>query len=304
MTTENTSIDIDTVIGTVGENIDTVEDGGPNWEERRIALRTWYREGLDEVLAKVTRACDGPLAPERKYVTCPGHELWRAATATVRHEQRTQAAIAAARLSGVELELYPSPVKGEKHGRGYVVSRRDAILPRRDRDLDARDALACVIEILGVGGRLGLEGAATARTGSFSLLGKGRRQASDGAAWSAAIEAAFHQASKVESKEEGWGPSFEYLHLWVGYDSPCEDGEWLWVGFGPRGEEPPRTHACIRIHRDLGVLVSRLLLSSLGVENWEIPQELGVQSHLTSAQLNKLLELVKALPAPADPNDW
>ena len=283
------------------------EEGLPKWESRRIALCKWYREELDKALAAVTKACDGPLAPENSYTSSPGHELWRAATAAERHGQRTRAALAAARLSGVEFELYPSPVEGEKQGRGKIVSRRRATLPREDRDLDARDALALIVELLGVGGRLGLEGAATRRTGSFSLLGKGRRQASDGAAWTAAIEAVLYQLQMVPAKEEGWGPSFEYLHLWVEEDreSPREDGEWLYAGFGPCGDLP-ETHTCIRVHRDLEVLVSRMLLTSLGVEGWKLPPEWRVISHLTTEQLNQLLERVKGCtPAPAnDDDDW
>jgi hypothetical protein len=277
------------------------DDGNPKWETRRVSLRTHYEEGLREALAQVTRACDGPLAPERKYTTSPGHELWRAATAAKRHEQRTQAALAAARLSGVELELYPSPVEGEKHGRGEIVSRRAAILPRKDRDLDARDALALVVEILGVGGRLGLEGAATARTGAFSRLGKGRRQASDGAAWSSAIEAAFYQVRSVESND-GWGPSPECLHIWVeeGVDAPVSNR--LCVGFSA-DVVPPKTWTCVRVSQNLEVLVSRLLLTSLGVPGWEVP--VGLCSHLTSQELNELLEVIKRDPSVVrNGNDW
>ena len=51
--------------------------------------------------------------------------------------------------------------------------------------------LILLADIVGIGGYAGIEGAATVRHPAFGRCGKGRKQASDGAAWSAAIEAQF-----------------------------------------------------------------------------------------------------------------
>ena len=50
-----------------------------------------------------------------------------------------------------------------------------------------RLAMICALEVGGVGGPRGFAGEATARMGWASNLGKGRRQATDGSAWDAAI---------------------------------------------------------------------------------------------------------------------
>jgi hypothetical protein len=64
--------------------------------------------------------------------------------------------------------------------------------------VSAAVASACILDAVGVGGPLGLGGDSTARHPAFAALGKGRKQASDGGAWSAAIEAARRGAL-------GWG---------------------------------------------------------------------------------------------------
>jgi len=48
--------------------------------------------------------------------------------------------------------------------------------------------VALIVDLVGVGGKLGLTGAGTDRHLAFSALGKGRKQASDGPAWLAAAE--------------------------------------------------------------------------------------------------------------------
>jgi hypothetical protein len=91
-------------------------------------------------------------------------ELVRRATAEARHEERVERALAEA-LSGLE------------H-------------PSLDEWLRAWGLLAT--EAIGCNGPLGLGGAgcATARLPCFSSLGKGRKQATDGLAWTAAIAVA------------------------------------------------------------------------------------------------------------------
>lgn len=54
-------------------------------------------------------------------------------------------------------------------------------------------ALLCLLDTAGVGGRDGVEGASTTRLPCFSGLGKGRKQASDGEAWTSAIRMAAGQ---------------------------------------------------------------------------------------------------------------
>jgi hypothetical protein len=56
--------------------------------------------------------------------------------------------------------------------------------------LRACATLLCLLDTAGIGGRQAVEGRSTARLACFSALGKGRKQASDGGAWSAAIEQA------------------------------------------------------------------------------------------------------------------
>lgn len=48
-------------------------------------------------------------------------------------------------------------------------------------------------ELAGVGGTDGVAGASTDRLNAFAQLGKGRKQASDGDAWTAAIKASLHR---------------------------------------------------------------------------------------------------------------
>ena len=65
-----------------------------------------------------------------------------------------------------------------------------------DRDEVTEDTLSLMAgailwaDVIGVGGRDGVEGAATTRHPALSGCGKGRKQASDGGAWSAAIHRA------------------------------------------------------------------------------------------------------------------
>ena len=65
-----------------------------------------------------------------------------------------------------------------------------------DRDEVTHDTLTLMAgailwaDVIGVGGRDGVEGAATTRHPALASCGKGRKQASDGGAWSAAIHRA------------------------------------------------------------------------------------------------------------------
>lgn len=55
------------------------------------------------------------------------------------------------------------------------------------------------VDAIGVGGSKGIEGASTARHPFLTRLGKGRKQARDGAAWSSAIEAAINRLESILS---------------------------------------------------------------------------------------------------------
>lgn len=62
--------------------------------------------------------------------------------------------------------------------------------PLGDSSVDGRVALLLALEIAGVGGADGIEGKGTARARWAEGFGKGRKQASDGPAWQAALAAA------------------------------------------------------------------------------------------------------------------
>jgi hypothetical protein len=101
-------------------------------------------------------------------------ELVRRASAPARHEERIKAAMAAAKEGLSE----------EGIGAGRAIMR----------------ALA---EVIGTGGHLGLGGEvrSSQRMGCFSHLGKGRAQATDGPAWSAALADALH---RLAQEVPGW----------------------------------------------------------------------------------------------------
>lgn len=62
--------------------------------------------------------------------------------------------------------------------------------PQNEAELAALGAALITLEVAGVGGRDGVEGLGTERMPYFRPLGKGRKQATDGAAWTAALEEA------------------------------------------------------------------------------------------------------------------
>lgn len=88
----------------------------------------------------------------------------------------------------------------------------DYMVGRRSGDGECVSQVECVAILLadyyGIGGRDGVEGGATDRHPGLDALGKGRKQASDGPAWSAAIRAAAQQAmdglSYVDGTRGGW----------------------------------------------------------------------------------------------------
>lgn len=88
-------------------------------------------------------------------------------TAAVRHAWRIEEAEAAARKAAEEV-----------YGAGTSVLHLIALM---------------LAELAGVGGQDGVSGVGTDRLNAFAQLGKGRKQASDGDAWTAAIRASLHR---------------------------------------------------------------------------------------------------------------
>jgi hypothetical protein len=74
-------------------------------------------------------------------------------------------------------------------------------------DLFVLAALWCLIDLIGQGGTLGLGNGSSAREGAFGRLGKGRRQASDGACWYSAALAAYQTILDVAHQGMTYSPT-------------------------------------------------------------------------------------------------
>lgn len=98
-----------------------------------------------------------------------------AETAAIRHQARVTRATAAA-LAGADMLGDDSE------------STLDSRAPKARRLAGA--VALCLLDACGIGGRMRVSGEGTQRVPAFSALGKGRKQASDGGAWSAAIKVA------------------------------------------------------------------------------------------------------------------
>ncbi len=125
------------------------------------------------LIATTRRACGIQL--NKMGVTGHAQECLVGETGYARHERRVEAATIAAK----------------------VYSR---CTPGGDEaDAETQMVATCAIlylDIAGVGGRRGVEGTSTLRHPAFAELGKGRKHASDGNAWSAAIKDALCRASE------------------------------------------------------------------------------------------------------------
>lgn len=98
--------------------------------------------------------------------------------------------------------------------------------------VDAVASGLCLLDYIGIGGKMGVQGASTTRLACFAKLGKGRKQARDGGAWSAAIEEAGRElAGQVEGQSK-------YAYLNVCPIFPEEGGEdHIGIGIGlPQNE--------------------------------------------------------------------
>ena len=94
--------------------------------------------------------------------------------------------------------------------------------------------LSLIADQIGVGGRLGLTGAGTARHPAFSALGTGRKQANDGAAWMAAAKSTLESYRDREMRfvYREFGPALVIPALLeaendicLAFDD-CDLGEW------------------------------------------------------------------------------
>ena len=112
-----------------------------------------------------------------------------------------------------------------------------------------------LLDAVGVGGRAGLTGAGTARHPAFASCGKGRKQASDGPAWTAAIAAAaeIHRAGRrvlltAEETPEG----ITRLAVELFGDGPVSEGT-VWSSADASAEETSLWIAALA-----GVVLARL----------------------------------------------
>lgn len=101
-------------------------------------------------------------------------------------------------VTGAALECLLAETTQERHRSRVAYARWVAEeyylnVAKLDRDEVTHDTLTLMAgailwaDVIGIGGRDGVEGAATARHPAFTGCGKGRKQAMDGGAWSAAI---------------------------------------------------------------------------------------------------------------------
>lgn len=122
-------------------------------------------------------------------------ELYVRAGAEERHDARVTAALHALLDEGERMRL-----DGQVTAEGVAPDERIAL----PEDVDGlapvafvRDAAAALVlgllDAVGVGGTLGATGDGTRRIPPLARLGKGRKQASDGGAWSSAIRAAVYR---------------------------------------------------------------------------------------------------------------
>jgi hypothetical protein len=163
--------------------------------EEHDAFVASLESDLAAALFVVTRESDGPLS-ERPF-NDPARALWRKATSGVRQAARIEATVCAARLEAA------------KHCA--------AMTANSCTDLSLLSAVWLLIDLVGHGGSLGLGNGSSAREGAFSRLGKGRRQASDGACWFAAAEVAYQRLITAANADRGCSAYF----LRIVFDADC-----------------------------------------------------------------------------------
>jgi len=149
---------------------------------------------LDKALAALPKECDGPLAS--RDFSDPARTLWRKATSNIRQSARTSATVAAAKLEAA------------KHSGSMTADNCS--------DIFVLAAFWLLVDLVGQGGTLGLGNGSSARDGAFGRLGKGRRQASDGACWCSAALAAYQTLLDTAHQGMNYSPT----RLLVTFDEP------------------------------------------------------------------------------------
>ena len=158
--------------------------------------------GFEPIEHLVPRA---PRLPE-EFRFLPGADMaeraMRAAGAFARHEARVEAVMMTALHAGMYIA-----------GEGQMGEDAHLTDPDTWGELDGAMFALLLLEqdIWGVGGPGGIAGHSTERPACFSKLGKGRKQASDGGAWDAAIEEARNRIEK-EAADRGC------LQIWEAMD--------------------------------------------------------------------------------------
>lgn len=144
------------------------------------------------------------------------------ATAPARHAMRTRDAVVAARRGARQMRFVSGATPSA-------------------REVEILGIALLVLDQYGLGGHMGLEGASTTRVPQFQDLGKGRKQAGDGGAWTAAMKsAADYMFRELKSALTPWhgGEAFTFAPVPPEGGAPSLD----WTGLGvlvSRGEILP-----------------------------------------------------------------
>jgi hypothetical protein len=249
---------------------------------------------FEAALAAVTRADNGPFAGDghaQHGDHRAAHALWCAVTKEARHEQRTAATLAAARVVATSWGLAPTP---------------------------AATALALLIDKVGLGGTSGLGGASggTSRVGAFKRLGKGRKFASDGSCWLHALDRALHQTAPFGGFIcDGPGETGLILAVYPHRETYCQDNTAIGWGDNDPDWRPDfyddaddAWWVSIPASCDLTVLTGRLALLAVGIP-WDDllvawPLNVSVATGRRAAALYDACLAAMPTPPPPASDDW
>lgn len=172
--------------------------------------------------------------------------------------------------------------------------------PQNEAELAALGAALITLEVAGVGGRDNVEGLGTARMPCFRPLGKGRKQARDGAAWTAALEEAARRLLDRAGKL--------YSHPEIGQTREGLAAAAAASTFWP-GDDPQDGRLCVKIGRIpiftqaiplawTRTVVREGLRRSAGMRPWH-PGLLVATPAVSAPAWGRLLEEVERLAAAA-----
>lgn len=155
------------------------------------------------------------MALERMDVSPATAKIILARTAGTRHRIRVRDAAQAAR-------------EGAKAMKFVSGNRPD------EEETEVLAVALCLLDQFGLGGHMGLDGAGTTRIPQFEALGKGRKQAHDGPAWTAAIEQAgaemFRRIKKSASESSLWGGADAFILAPVFPEGGAPSDDWTGLG--------------------------------------------------------------------------